>query len=70
MIPASFSSRATSRAPKRATVCVSKSQKAFLKFSRFLRIVSQLRPDWKPSRHSFSNRRRSLPCGKPHSLSW
>jgi methionine-gamma-lyase len=43
---------------------------AFLKFSRLRRIVSQLRPDWKPSRHSFSKRRRSLPCGKPHSLSW
>jgi len=37
--------------------------------SRFLRIVSQERRDRKPSRHSFSNRRRSSVTGKPHSRS-
>ena len=69
-IPASFSRRATSRAPKRATASTSNPRKAARKLSRFRRMVSQLRPDWKPSRQSFSKRRRSSATGKPHSSSW
>jgi hypothetical protein len=30
---------------------------------RLARMVRQLRPDWKPSRQSFSNRRRSSTTG-------
>lgn len=70
MIPASPSRRCTSFSPKRATFAGSKPAKAFRKFSRLRRIVSHERPDWNPSRHSFSNSRRSSPTGRPHSSSW
>ncbi len=45
MMPASFSCRCTSRAVNLETAAGSKFLKAFLKFSRFLRMVIQLRPD-------------------------
>ena len=44
--------------------------KARRKFSRLRRMVSHERPDWKPSRHSFSNSRASDVTPKPHSSSW
>ena len=56
--------------PKRTTRSASKPEKAARKLSRFLRIVSQRRPDWKPSRQIFSKSRRSSATGKPHSSSW
>ena len=56
-IPASFSRRATSRAPKRATASTSNPRKAARKLSRLRRMVSQLRPAWKPSRQIFSKSR-------------
>ena len=55
-MPASARSRVTSSGPKRHSVSASKSAKARRKFSRLRRMVSQDRPDWKPSRQSFSNR--------------
>src|SRR5438105_2182310 len=53
-IPASSSSRATSDSPNEATTSKSKPAKAARKFGRFRRIVSHDKPDWNPSRHSFS----------------
>jgi hypothetical protein len=37
---------------------------------RLRRMVSHDSPAWKPSRHSFSNSRRSSVVGTPHSSSW
>src|SRR5256885_361785 len=47
-MPASFISRSTSRAPKRATRSGSKSAKAARKLSRLRRMVSQLSPGREP----------------------
>src|SRR5438105_9496695 len=69
-IPESFINRAASRAPKRPTTAGAKARNAVRKFSRLRRMVSQLRPDMKPSRISFSNSRRSSATGRPHSRSW
>ena len=48
-MPASASSRSTSRSPNAATASMSKPANAARKFSRLRRIVSHDRPDWKPS---------------------
>ena len=48
----------------------SKFLNCFRNCGRFLRMVSQLSPDWKPSRQSFSNSRLSSVTGRPHSSSW
>jgi hypothetical protein len=69
-MPASASSRSTSRSSNAATFAMSKSAKAARNAGRLTRMVRQDRPDWKPSRQSFSNRRRSSTTGKPHSVSW
>ena len=69
-IDASWRSRSTSPSPKRATASKSKPANAALNASRFRRIVSHERPDWKPSSVSFSKSRRSSSTGKPHSASW
>ena len=53
----------------RATARASKSANARRKASRLFRIVSHDSPAWKPSRQSFSNRRRSSVTAKPHSVS-
>ena len=43
----------------------------FLRHARTVnRMVRQLSPDWKLSRHSFSNSRTSSCTGTPHSRSW
>src|SRR5262245_16761159 len=69
-MPASPSSRTTSRVPMRATFSIAKPWKARRKFSRFRRMVSHDSPAWKPSSAIFSNRRWSSASGKPHSRSW
>ena len=69
-MPASCSSRSTSRSPKSATASTSKPAKAARKFSRLRRMVSHDSPDWKPSRQIFSNSRVSSRTGRPHSVSW
>ena len=58
------------RRSKRATWWKSKPAKAARNVSRLRRIVSHERPDWKPSRQSFSNSRVSSETGRPHSSSW
>src|SRR5262249_34160643 len=55
---------------KRATALKSKPANARRNASRLRRMVSHERPDWKPSRLSFSNRRTSSATGNPHSRSW
>src|SRR5262245_20513965 len=69
-MPASPRRRVTSRPEKRATRSGSKPANARRKFSRLRRIVSQLRPLWKPSRQIFSKSARSSCTGLPHSASW
>ncbi len=68
-IPASAISTSTFAASKRAMRSGSNPSKAARKPSRFLRMVIQARPAWKPSRTSFSNRARSSYSGTPHSVS-
>ena len=53
-MPASASSRSTSVSSKRATCSGSNPANAARNPGRLRRIVSHERPDWKPSRHSFS----------------
>jgi len=55
--------RVTSRAPNRATAAGSKPANPRRNASRLRRMVSQDSPAWKPSRHSFSNSRRSSVTG-------
>jgi len=69
-IEASFRRRSTSASANSATRAVSKLANARRKASRLRRMVSQDRPDWNPSRQSFSKRRRSSWTGRPHSVSW
>ncbi len=68
-MPGSAISRATSAAPKPAIAAASNPAKAARKFSRLRKIVSQDRPDWKPSRHSRSKMAASPRTGRPHSSS-
>ena len=60
-IPASARSLSMSDCPNSATTDGSKPAKALRKLSRLRRIVSQLKPDWNPSRHTFSNNLMSSP---------
>ena len=69
-MPASSSRRDTSRSSKRAMASMSKLANPARKASRLFRMVSQLKPLWKPSRQIFSNSRRSSATGNPHSVSW
>ena len=64
------SSRSTSRALNFATRSNSKLAKPSRNASRFLRIVSQLKPAWALSRTRNSNSNRSSWIGTPHSVSW
>ncbi len=70
MMPASLSSRFTSRAPNRDTTSGSKSRYAAWNAARFLRMVSQESPAWLISRISRSNSSASVRSGKPYSRSW
>src|SRR5262245_30968139 len=69
-MPSSRRSRATSRAPKRATRAGSKRAKTWRYRGRFARIVRQLSPACAPSSTRNSNRVRSSCAGTPHSSSW
>jgi hypothetical protein len=69
MMPASASSRCTSRAPNRATTTGSKPRYAAWNAARFLRMVSQESPAWLISRMSRSNSSASVVSGKPYSPS-
>ena len=69
-MPASASSRRTSRAPNPATASIEKSANAARNAGRLRRMVSQESPDWNPSRHSRSNSASSATTGRPHSSSW
>ncbi len=66
---ASAMSRSTSVSPKPATASGEKPENASRNAGRFRRIVSQLRPDWKPSSASLSKIPDSSRTGIPHSVS-
>src|SRR5262245_36834388 len=70
MMPASPSSRRTSRAPKRATFSGSKRAKAARYASRLWSTVRHESPACAPSRTRNSNCLRSSWTGVPHSRSW
>ena len=68
-MPASCSSRSTSASPQRASTR-SRTRRRRRGNSRACAGWSASSgPDWKPSRQSFSNSRRSSAAGRPHSLS-
>ena len=68
-IPASPSSRSTSRSPKRAIASMSQPAKALRYPSRLRRIVDQESPACAPSRFRSSKSFRSSRSGTPHSSS-
>jgi hypothetical protein len=68
-MPASASSRARSASSKAATLSMTKPANPARNAGRLRRIVSQDRPDWKPSSASRSNSPSSVRIGWPHSVS-
>ena len=69
-MPASASSRSTSRSSNSATSAMEKPANAVRNAGRLRRMISHDRPDWNASRVSRSNIALSPCSGVPHSRSW